>query len=195
MTDQHTRRVEYLPLDQVVPATRNPKRHDLDGIRRSIDRFGFTEPALLDERTGQLVAGHGRHEALSAIREAGQHPPTGVQVDDTGAWLVPVVRGWSSRSDAEAEGYLVASNRWSELGGWDDAALAALLADVAAADEDLLAATGYDHGDLERLIGAQAVPDLSSFKSFDDIGRGPDDPDADDDETVECPSCGHTFTT
>lgn len=192
MNDQ-ARRVEYLPLDQVAQAARNPKRHDQDGIQRSIDRFGFTEPALIDERTGLLVAGHGRHEALAAIRDAGQHPPTGVQVAEDGTWLVPVIRGWSSRSDAEAEAYLVASNRWSELGGWDDDELAALLSDVAAADGELLNVTGYDADDLQRLLDAQAVPDLSSFKSFDNIGHHDDDAD-DDDAPVKCPACGHTFT-
>ncbi|MEU8356488.1 hypothetical protein AB0C27_10810 [Nonomuraea sp. NPDC048882] len=41
-------------------------------------------------------------------------PPEGVKIGDDGVWLVPILRGWTSRSDAEAEAYLVAANRLTE---------------------------------------------------------------------------------
>lgn len=148
------RRLELMPLDAVQPAARNPKGHALEGITGSIAHHGYAEPMLLDERTGRLVAGHGRRDAIAAMRDAGQTPPEGVEVDDTGAWLVPVVRGWSSRSDGDAEAYLVASNRLTELGGWDTEGLTAMLDDLAAAD--LLELTGYSAADVDELHAAAA---------------------------------------
>jgi hypothetical protein len=146
------RLVEYLDLDGLVPAARNPKAHAHDPLRASIGRFGFTAPALLDERTGRLVAGHGRTAALAAMRAAGEHPPAGVQVGEHGAWLVPVVRGWASRSDAEADAYLVADNQLTIAGGWDDSALEALLADLTATDPDLTGLLGFTEEQLAGLL-------------------------------------------
>lgn len=156
------RRVEYLPLDAILPATRNPRRHDLDGVRASIARFGFTAPALRDERTGRLVAGHGRLEALKAMQRDGESPPPGVrlyeQAPGLAGWLVPVVCGWSSRDDLEAEAYLVADNEWTLRGSWDTVGLLDILTDVSAADAELLGAAGFDSSDLDDLLASIEDP-------------------------------------
>lgn len=165
------RQVKYMPLSAVVGATRNPKRHAEQEIRASISRFGLAEVPLIDERTGRLVAGHGRIDQLIAMRDAGQDPPDGVLVDKAGEWLTPVLRGWSSRSDAEAEAYLAASNHLTVLGGWDQDGLAELLRDVADADTSLLLAAGYTPDDLADMLKLLEPPDL------DQLGRDLGDPD------------------
>lgn len=190
------RRVEYLRLDDIKPAPRNPKRHDEDAIGASVDRFGLAELPLLDERTGRLVAGHGRWEDLLSRCERGNEPPDGVRVANDGQWMMPVVRGWGSRSDAEAEAYLVASNRLTELGGWNDDALGALLRDLAATDAELLAVTGYDADDLAHLLAASRPPDLGGFRAIDDVRAGAGAAAGGDggaDDEVTCPQCGHAF--
>lgn len=144
------RRIEYQPIDQLIGAPTNPKRHDVDLVRRSIGRFGYVAPAIVDERTGRLVVGHGRTEALCALRDAGGTPPDGVRQDDTGTWLVPVLRGWSSRSDEEAAAYLVADNRHTELGGWDQQELHDLLTGLE--DPDLVDIAGFSATDLDELL-------------------------------------------
>lgn len=70
-----------------------------------------------------------------------------------GEWWVTVVRGWRSRNDREARAYALASNKLSELGGWDED----LLADFSAPldSEDLLAGTGFDLDDLEAIRSEQ----------------------------------------
>lgn len=174
MTD--SRHVEYLPLDEIIPAPHNPKRHATDGLISSIARFGYATPALRDERTGRLVVGHGRTEAVRRMRDAGDQPPSGVQVDDAGRWLVPVVCGWASRSDAEADAYLVADNRHTELGGWDHQELADLLADVQAYDPDLVDIAGWDLADLEELLAedvAELPPALADPDHVPDPPREP----------------------
>ena len=166
------RRVEYMPLQAVEPALRNPKLHAHHEIRASIGRFGLAEVPLLDERTGHLVAGHGRIDQLSAMRDDGETPPDGVRVDPvTGDWLTPVIRGWSSRSDVEAEAYLVASNNLSTLGGWDQHALTTLLKEIADEDDSLLALTGWDGDDLADMLKLLEPPDL------DELGEQLGDPD------------------
>lgn len=162
-----SRRIEMIALDTLYAAPRNPKRHATEAMRGSIDRFGFVEPITVDERTGRLVSGHGRLDDLRARRDAGQEPPDGVEAQD-GYWWVPVVRGWTSRSDAEAAAYVVAANRIGELGGWDRPLLADQLADL---DGDLLG-TGYDMADLEQLRSEVAAATRR------DLAGDPDDVDA-----------------
>lgn len=160
------RRVEYLPLGDVARADRNPKEHDLPAIRHSVETFGCTIAGMLDERTGRLVSGHGRLAVLELMCDEGAAPPEGVRAAPAGGgWLVPIVRGWSSRSDAEATAYLIAANRTGELGGWDDRLLAELLDETADHSPDLLAATGYSDDDLGDLIGALgAAPSLAELE-------------------------------
>jgi hypothetical protein len=148
------RRVKYLPLEQIKEAARNPKQHAEAELRASIGRFGLGDLPLLDDRTGRLVSGHGRIHDLAHRRAEGETPPDGVQIGKDGTWLVPVVVGWASRSDAEAEAYLTAANRLSELGGWDEAALAELLSEMAEDDLDLALLTGFSAADLEDLLAA-----------------------------------------
>lgn len=124
---------------------------------------------VLDERTQRLVAGHGRLEALLARQKAGLPPPAGVQVLGK-TWRVPVLRGWKSKNDREAAAYLLASNRSSELGGWDDAELASLLKGL---PKELMGAAGYDVDDLNKLMRQ-----LDFFKDDEKENEQPVIPDA-----------------
>lgn len=152
VASQPERRIEYLPLASLQGAARNPKKHAVGDLTASVDRFGFVETPVLDGRTQRLVAGHGRLEVLRALQAAGKDAPRGVRVDG-GRWMVPVELGWSSASDTEAEAYLVASNRLTEAGGWDDEQLAALLKDVSAGDAGL-AGVGFTDKEFNRLLAS-----------------------------------------
>lgn len=155
------RQVRYVPLDDVQPDPRNPKEHRLDLIQASIDRFGFIDPAVIDDRSGLVVSGHGRVEALRAIRAAGASPPDGVRVDEAGGWLIPTTGGWASKSDAESAAALIALNRSTEAGGWADDALLDLLTDLSE-DEGGLDGVGFSLeqiADLEEGGGGGDKPD------------------------------------
>lgn len=163
---------EYMDVDDLPAAPRNPKGHDLDGIRRAIERFGMADAVILDERTGRLIGGHGRREALQGMRDAGEDPPDGVlATTDGGQWLTPVQRGWASRSDKEAEGLLVALNRYTERGGWDTGQLVDMLEDLAD-DPDLMSAAGFDDTDLAGL--------QEELAAAGDLGSAEADPDGND---------------
>lgn len=127
MTETAPRRTEYLPLDHLQADPANPKSHSVETIDASIGRFGVIDQIVRDDRTGYIISGHGRHETLRRMRDRGENPPEGVRVDAGGHWLVPVVVGWSSRTDAEARAALIALNRSTELGGWVDDSLLDLL--------------------------------------------------------------------
>lgn len=134
----------YVRLDDVRPADRNPKTHDHATLRSSFDRFGFVEPMIRDDRTGRLVAGHGRLDELRMARARdSEAPPSGVTLDDEGGWLVPVLTGWASDSDEQAQAYVVASNRLVELGGWDESILTDVLLDLEQLGDAGLIGTGY----------------------------------------------------
>lgn len=167
----------YVPLDELEPAPRNPKGHALEAIGRSINQFGYVEPVVVDDRTGLLVAGHGRVEELRRQRAAGADPPAGIGED----WKVPVLQGWASRSDAEAEAYLIASNRLTEVGGWDDHALAQMLGGI---EDDLLPATGFSDEALAALLARVNPPPPGDF------------PEYDENLPVQhvCPRCGYAFS-
>lgn len=121
------RRTEYIPLDHLQADPANPKAHDGDAIDASIGRFGIIDQIVRDDRTGYIISGHGRHEALRVMRDRGDTAPEGVRVDAGGHWLIPVIVGWASRTDSEARAALIALNRTTELGGWVDDALLDLL--------------------------------------------------------------------
>ncbi|MET7334348.1 hypothetical protein [Nonomuraea sp. NPDC005650] len=174
------RRIEHMRLHEIRRAIRNPKEHDLPGIRKSIDEFGCVIAGELDERTGRIVVGHGRLQVLEEMAAAQEFPPEGVLVDDDGTWLPPIVRGWSSRSDADAEAYLIANNRTTEKGGWEERMLAEVLADVRDANPDLLLAAGYTDDDLADLADAIAGEDGSDREE-----ALPDPGDADEDVRPE----------
>lgn len=154
---EQPRWTEYRPLDEVARAARNPKRHDEENLAASLARFGYVEQITVDERTGKLVAGHGRLDALLARRERGEDPPDGITVDDAGVWAVPVARGWRSTTDAEAEAYLIESNQSVMLPGWDPAGLAEMLDDIGRTDPSLLLPAGFGPEVLARFL--DGLPD------------------------------------
>lgn len=146
--------IEMMPLQWCYEHRheRNPKSHDIGAISTSYDEFGYVEPIVMDERTQKVAAGHGRIETLVIWRNQKLKPPMNVEVGPDGDWLVPVVRGNHFKNDAALRAYLVASNRLTALGGWDEPALVALLTELQAEDDALMRATGFDGDDLSWLI-------------------------------------------
>ena len=155
-----SRRVELVPLGELKLAARNPKTHDVAYLTNAIGDgdTGLVDLPIIDERTGRLLAGHGRVKALEALRERDPaHPPKGVTLK-AGAWLVEVVRGWRSRDDTHAEAVLVALNRAPARGGWDFEALSAVLKDL---PQPMLDLSGFDLDSLDELGPGKARTNLS----------------------------------
>lgn len=142
-----------MPVAELKPAVRNAKAHDQAALGRSMDAFGAIEAVVLDERTGRLVAGHGRAEYLAQLQAQGAEPPEGVVVDDQGRWCWLVTRGWHSDNDAHAEAAGIALNRVGERGGWQPEVLSAALDDLATSP-DLFDAVGWTTAELDDLVAS-----------------------------------------
>lgn len=147
-------------LETLVPDPNNPKQHDVGAIVTSLRRFGLVAPIIVESGTQRIVAGHGRAEALRMIKrevERGDgEPPKGVVVTSTGRWLIKVV-DVEFASDLERQMYLIADNRLTELGGWDEPALALMLGHIATEVGDAVAVTGFDLDDVTVIMRRMMV--------------------------------------
>lgn len=103
------RAIDYRPIDSLQPAKRNARTHSPKQIRQianSIQRFGFTNPILVDDQ-GAIIAGHGR---IAAARLLG--------MDE-----VPVVP-LGDLTLRERQAYALADNKLALNAGWDQDLLA-----------------------------------------------------------------------
>lgn len=124
-----------VPISTLTPLPGNPRRGDVAAVKRSYERFGQRKPIVARRSDSTVIAGN--HQLAAAV--------------ELGWDEIAVV--WTDDDDATAKAYALADNRTADLGDYDDDLLAALLADVQAeGDADLLAATGYDGPDLEKLL-------------------------------------------
>jgi DNA modification methylase len=118
----------------------NPRRGDVESVKRSLRRFGQRKPIVVRE-DGTVEAGN---TTLKAALELG--------------WSEIAVAAFGD-DDATAKAFALADNRTSELGSFDLAALAAMAVDVQAADPELLEAASYSEADLNALLAGQRVPE------------------------------------
>ncbi|GAA5070315.1 ParB N-terminal domain-containing protein [Streptomyces similanensis] len=200
------RYVTYVPLDTLPPALRNPKRHELELIIDSIAMHGLVEIPVVDERTQRTLHGHGRRESLLEMCSRGMPLPSGLMIDEDGSWLVPVLRGWASKTEAEAEALAIKLNRLPGEGGWDPREFAAVLEDLATNEAELFDSLAIPHDEIDKMLG-QVDPETlpGAFREDEPATLHlPDDGERDgalspDDEGraphTTCPACGHLFTT
>src|SRR5919204_2349119 len=63
------RKITFVPITDLATNPRNARTHSarqIQEIARSIERFGFNNPVLIDERN-KIIAGHGRVEAAKLL--------------------------------------------------------------------------------------------------------------------------------
>jgi DNA modification methylase len=139
VSDDRVLRVEYRPLESLIPYARNARTHSdaqVAEIAASIKEFGWTNPVLVDGDNG-VIAGHGR---LVASRKLGM-----VQV--------PVIE-LSGLSEAAKRAYILADNKLALNAGWDEAMLALEVGELAALGVDMTLA-GFSDRELQALAAGQ----------------------------------------
>lgn len=137
-----------LPLDQIATFEGNPKKHDLDDLTDSLETFGYIAPIIVNSENKQILAGHGRLDALKRLRDTGELPPDGIDHD----WYIPVI---DVSLDPELhEAYIVRDNKSTERGGWDNGLLKAIL--ERQHDLGLLNATGYKDSEFAKMMKGSA---------------------------------------
>jgi len=173
-------RIVFMPLSKLRPAARNPKDHDIGAVILSYREFGFITPGVINETTGTLVVGHGRAEALLEMKRDGEDPPRRIQVKGKGKdkeWMIPFLRGIAFKDDEEAEAFVIADNKLSELGGWNWGLLPEVLSDLK--KRNLLKVTGFDEDDLDKMLK--------------DLEAPPEFPSPNHDTSSTCPKCGYEW--
>lgn len=161
-------RVVLTPVKDLRPYPRNARTHSKKQIRQiadSIDRFGFTNPVLIDD-ANMILAGHGRVEAAKRL----------------GMRDVPCLR-LTTMSNAEKRAYILADNKIALNAGWDEDLLAGelefILSDV---DEIDIGVTGFSVSEIDMIIDTaetgptpcddsdDALPDLPSTVPVSKLG-------------------------
>ena len=130
--------VQYFSVEQLKPDPANPRKHSDRQIRalvKSIKAFGFIVPVAIDNEN-HVVAGHARLDAAKKI----------------GMTEVPVLC-LEHLSPAQIKAFMIADNRLSELGTWDDKLLGEQLHSLTILDLDFdLEATGFTIGEIDLRI-------------------------------------------
>jgi DNA modification methylase len=131
-----SQKIEMVPVEQLTPYAGNARTHTKAQIRQianSIQRFGYTNPVLIDDG-GQIIAGHGRVEAAKLL----------------GIESVPSLR-LSHLSAADKRAYIIADNRLAEKAGWDRELLAIELQSLVDLEFDV-ELTGFEMGEIDIIL-------------------------------------------
>ena len=157
---------ELVSIDKLSPHPLNPRLGKVDAVLQSIKANGFYGALVVQRSTGFILAGNHRFKA--ALQEGLQE--------------LPVI--WVEVDDAKARKILIADNRTSDLGTYDNDLLAELLGDLAATEQ--LTGTGYDQIDLDVLLSTLEV-DFNPIEAVTNLGSTKKS------EKCRCPNCGQEF--
>ena len=146
---RRAQQIVEVAIVRLKPSPHNARSHSLRQIKllaRSIERFGFVAPVIIDKNQ-QIVAGHGR---ILAARRLGLETVPAVMIE----YL----------SDVELRAYLVADNRLAEKSAWDKKLLAVQLEEFQELGFDL-AEIGFEPAEVDILLEEAAE---TAGKSEDD---------------------------
>jgi len=129
-------KIEHTPVRELRPYAANARTHSkkqVKQIARSIAKFGFCNPVLIDD-TKQIIAGHGRVEAAKLL----------------GIDAVPTCQ-LAHLSETDKRAYILADNKLAERAGWDKELLAIELQGLIELDVDI-ELTGFDTSEIDIIL-------------------------------------------
>ena len=136
-------KIDRKKIEELNAAPYNPRKdltpndEEYEKLRRSLQEFGYVEPIIWNERTGNVVGGHQR---LKVLRQLGETE------------LDCVIVNLSLEHEKALN---VALNKIS--GNWDMEKLTEVLLDLQSTDIDVTL-TGFDSEELEKILNT-ALPD------------------------------------
>lgn len=166
--------IRVIPADQINAAAYNPRidlqPEDLEyqRLKRSIEQFGYIDPIIWNERTGNMVGGHQRHKIMVNEHGCTELAVSVVNLDDQQERLLNI-----------------ALNKVS--GGWDDDALARLLTELQEDGADI-SLSGFDSVDLKQMLGDIEIPNFEAGTADDQGDLG-----VLSSRLVTCPHCNMEF--
>lgn len=136
------------PIAGLKPLVNNPRRGDIEAVKRSLVRFGQFKPIVVrvhndaGEEVNEVLMGN--HTHLSAKELGG----TKLAISFEDEW-----------SDLEAKAAAIADNHTSDLATNDDRAMADFLLEIKE-DPTLLDATSYSGDDIEDFLFLLETPEV-----------------------------------
>lgn len=130
------------PIAELKPSPNNPRTHDRKQIKqleRSIRKFGFLVPILVDG-DDRVIAGHGRLAAAASL----------------GMAEVPVI-SVTHLTKAEVRAYLIADNKLAQNARWDLELLKEQFLELSIILPDDLTITGYDQPEVNAILFDETV--------------------------------------
>jgi hypothetical protein len=146
--------VERRKIKDLIPYAKNSRTHSegqIGQIAAAITEWGFANPILIAE-DGTIIAGHGRVMAAKKL----------------GLAEVPVMiaRG---RTDSQKRAFVIADNKITLNGGWDDTVLKAEFADLTQAGFDT-ALLAFAPGELVGIGPVDGIEDAPASKYSEQYG-------------------------
>lgn len=123
---------QYIKISELTPYENNARTHSneqIEAICNSIKEFGFINPVIIDENN-MILVGHGRIEAAKVL----------------GLDEAPYRRVTNLTED-QKRAYILADNKLSDLGGWDEDLLAQELGEI----ELDMSLFGFDNVELDEI--------------------------------------------
>ena len=151
--------IERVPIGSLTPYRNNARTHSkrqIKDIARSIERFGFTNPVLVDANR-QIIAGHGRVAAAQLLNIR----------------TIPTLR-IDHLNEAEKRAYVLADNKLAERAGWDREILAIELQGLVDLDFEI-GLTGFEMAEVDLVLeeaGERADAELQPEDVPPDIALG-----------------------
>lgn len=125
---------KWVEIGSIKPWKLNPRKNKpVDEVAKSIARFGFTNPLLVQASSNEIIAGHTRYDAAVSL----------------GLKTVPV--RFLDVTDEEAHAIALADNKLGEKAEWDDALLAEVLRDLHAKDVPIEDA-GFSEKEIQAIL-------------------------------------------
>lgn len=137
-------KVEIWPINAVIPYDRNPRKITpaaVEKVARSIRKYGFNSPIMVDEEA-VILAGHTRREALLSM----------------GVGEVPVIVK-NGLSEQEKRSYRIADNRVAEEAEWDDDLLKLELSALQGLEGFDIMDLGFNSDELNRILTFDGLDD------------------------------------
>lgn len=147
--------IKKIKINQLKPAPWNPRTIDdasLKSLENSLKTFGYLEPIIWNEKTGNIVGGHQRFNILSKTLK-----PT----EDIEVVVVDL--------DEQKEKALnLALNKIS--GEWEEIELAKILDELNKKDANLLSLTGFQTNEINNILSFVSS-DMPKIEDIDLLGK------------------------
>ncbi len=148
---------QLVPIQSLNPAKYNPRtmpRDQMEALKRSLDKYGFVEPVVVNKRGNVIVGGHQR---VTAWQEMGRKS-------------LPVL--FVDLNEADEKALNLALNKIT--GVFDDTALSSVISTLKGLGFDDFGVTGFSESEIEKLGGLQSGDELGGLNSDEDSIPEPD---------------------